>query len=115
MKVLSGVYEKDEGEIQVFGQTVEDMTPKKAQELGIAIIHQELNLCRHLSVAENIFLGHETTRSGVLNDREMNEEAGRLLQRLNIDLTRRRSSAASASPSSRWSRSQRPFRWRRRS
>lgn len=86
VKVLSGVYEKDEGEIRVFGEPVEDMTPKKAQELGIAIIHQELNLCRHLSVAENIFLGHEATRSGVLNDREMNEEAGRLLQRLNIDL-----------------------------
>ena len=57
MKILSGVYQKDAGTIRVFGESVENLSPKKAQELGIAIIHQELNLCPHLSVAENIFLG----------------------------------------------------------
>ena len=59
MKVLSGVYTRDGGEIMAFGNKVEKMTPKRAKELGIAIIHQELNLCSHLSVAENIFLGQD--------------------------------------------------------
>jgi ribose transport system ATP-binding protein len=86
VKVLSGVYTKDEGEIKIFGQTVEDLTPKKAQELGIAIIHQELNMCAHLSVAENIFLAREKTHSGILSNREMNKDAAALLARLNIDL-----------------------------
>ena len=57
MKVLSGVYPKDAGTVRVFGEIVENLTPKRAQDMGISIIHQELNLCRHLSVAENIFLG----------------------------------------------------------
>ncbi len=86
VKVLSGVYTKDEGEIKIFGQTVEDLTPKKAQELGIAIIHQELNMCAHLSVAENIFLAREKTHSGILSNREMNKDAAALLARLNIDI-----------------------------
>jgi ribose transport system ATP-binding protein len=59
MKILSGVYTRDGGEIKVFGKELGDLTPKLAQELGIAIIHQELNMCAHLTVAENIFLGRE--------------------------------------------------------
>lgn len=87
VKVLSGVYTKDEGEISLFGQTVEDLNPKKAQELGIAIIHQELNLCRHLTVAENIFLGREKIGTGrALKEKEMNREAAQILERLNIEI-----------------------------
>lgn len=86
MKILSGVYTKDDGEIKIYGDVIEDLTPKKAQELGIAIIHQELNLCGHLSVAENIFLGREKTHSGVLSNKEMNKETERILKRLNIDI-----------------------------
>ncbi|MGG0717980.1 sugar ABC transporter ATP-binding protein [Robertmurraya massiliosenegalensis] len=86
MKILSGVYTKDNGEIKIFGEVVDDLTPKKAQEIGIAIIHQELNLCSHLSIAENIFLGREKTRSGILSNSEMNKEAAVILKRLQIDL-----------------------------
>ena len=86
VKVLSGVYTKDEGEIKLFGNPVEDLTPKKAQELGVAIIHQELNMCAHLSVAENIFLGREETHSGVLSNREMNQKAKVILNRLNMEI-----------------------------
>ncbi|WP_054954681.1 sugar ABC transporter ATP-binding protein [Paenibacillus dakarensis] len=86
MKILSGVHSKDEGEIKIYGEVIEDLTLKKAQELGIAIIHQELNLCSHLSVAENIFLGREKTHSGVLSNREMNAETEALLQSLNINM-----------------------------
>lgn len=86
VKILSGVYTKDEGEIKIFDQEIEHLTPKKAQELGVAIIHQELNMCSHLSVAENIFLGREKTRSGLLSEKEMQQEAKEILKRLNIDI-----------------------------
>lgn len=87
MKILSGVYTRDRGTMKVFGQEVQDITPKKAQEMGIAIIHQELNMCSHLTVAENIFLGREKTKSGVLSERKMMKEAGAILQKLNIDIS----------------------------
>jgi ribose transport system ATP-binding protein len=86
MKVLSGVYTRDDGEIKIFDEVIGDLTPKKAQELGVAIIHQELNMCSHLSVAENIFLGREKTHSGILSNKEMNEEAKAILDRLNINI-----------------------------
>ena len=66
MKVLSGVYERDEGRLEIFGKEYGNLTPKLAQEVGVAIIHQELNMCRHLSVAENIFLGRERRKGIVL-------------------------------------------------
>ena len=59
MKVLSGVHNKDSGTMKIFGQEIDNMNPKRAQELGVAIIHQELNMCQHLTVAENMFLGRE--------------------------------------------------------
>lgn len=86
MKILSGVYVRDEGEMLIFGQPVGDLTPKKAQGLGVAIIHQELNLCRHLTVAENIFLGREEATGGVLNNGKMRAEARQVLESLKIDL-----------------------------
>ncbi len=86
VKILSGVYSKDEGTIKIFNKVVEDLTPRKAQDLGVAIIHQELNMCSHLSVAENIFLAREKTHSGILSNAEMNQEAKAILDRLNIDI-----------------------------
>ncbi|HML36502.1 MAG TPA: sugar ABC transporter ATP-binding protein [Bacillota bacterium] len=87
VKILSGVYTRDEGSIELFGQSIqEQLTPKKAQELGIAIIHQELNMCGHLTVAENIFLGRERTRLGVLSQDDMNRESKRILDDLKIDI-----------------------------
>lgn len=86
MKILSGVYTRDCGEVKIFGEPQKDLTPKSAQELGVAIIHQELNMCAHLTVAENIFLGREKIHSGVLADKKMIEEAQAILDRLNIDI-----------------------------
>src|SRR3712207_1728801 len=57
MKVLSGVYAPDEGQLLFDGQPVALHTPRQAQDLGIAIIYQEFNLCPNLTVAENIFVG----------------------------------------------------------
>ncbi len=86
MKILSGVYTRDGGEMEIFGKSYGDLTPKGAQALGVAIIHQELNMCRHLSIAENMFLGREKTRLGTLSQREMETEASNALEELGIDL-----------------------------
>lgn len=86
MKVLSGVYERDKGRLEIFGKEYGNLTPKLAQEVGVAIIHQELNMCRHLSVAENIFLGRERRKGIVLSNKEMEAEAGKILEDLKIDL-----------------------------
>ncbi len=90
VKILSGVHPRDSGSMTIFGQEYGDLSPKQAQALGVAIIHQELNMCRHLSVAENIFLGREQTRLGTLSNREMEKEARRILGDLKIDLDPRK-------------------------
>lgn len=86
MKILSGVYTRNEGSLEIFGQQYSDMTPKQAQKAGVAIIHQELNMCKHLSVAENMFLGREKVGTFGLKNSEMEAEAKRILDDLNIDI-----------------------------
>lgn len=86
MKVLSGVYTRDEGSLKIFGKEYGDLTPKQAQEVGVAIIHQELNMCRHLSVAENMFLGREIKGRFALNNAKMEQEAKRILDDLKIGI-----------------------------
>ena len=89
MKVLSGVYTRDSGDMEIQGKAYGNLTPKQAQAAGVAIIHQELNMCRHLTVAENMFLGREKVRGVVLNQREMEAEAAEMLGRLKIDISPR--------------------------
>ena len=86
MKILSGVYTRDSGTLKVFGKEYGDLDTKKAHELGIAIIHQELNICRHLTVAENIFLGRETQKGITLDNKEMAQKTKEVLDSLKIDL-----------------------------
>lgn len=86
MKIISGVYEKDEGTLKLFGREVDHLNPLKAQELGVSIIHQELNLCPHLTVYQNIFLGREETSRGVMSDKKMRKQAEAILKELNIDI-----------------------------
>lgn len=88
MKILSGIYTRDSGEMEVFGKKISNQDSKTARNLGIAIIHQELNMCQHLTVAENIFLGREKTKAGglIVDQKAMNKEAAELLKRLNIDI-----------------------------
>ena len=82
MKVLGGVYRPDEGEIQLGGQPVAFRHPVEARRAGISIIHQELSLLPERSVADNIFLGLEPTRSGLLDRAAMRDGARRLLLRV---------------------------------
>lgn len=87
IKIIGGVHNLDSGELRVYGKKVEDMSPKKAQELGIAVIHQELNLCPHLTVAENMFLGRELCFRGFLRNREMYAKAQEALSSLGLDIS----------------------------
>ena len=85
MKILSGVYTRDSGEITIFGKKIEgDLNTKQAQALGVAIIHQELNMCQHLTVAANMFLGREIIKSGRLDNAEMDRQAVEQLAKLGI-------------------------------
>ncbi|MFK0403231.1 sugar ABC transporter ATP-binding protein [Microbacterium sp. NPDC090225] len=86
MKILSGIYAKDEGTIVFEGQEVELTSPLQAQELGITIIHQELNMMPDLTVAQNIFVGREPRTGPFLSERRLNQQTAELLQRLNIHL-----------------------------
>ena len=87
MKILSGVYQADEGTIRYKGQEVSFHDVTQSHQAGIGIIYQELNLIPHLSVAANIFIGREPlTRFGTLDEKKMNTEAVALLDRLNIRL-----------------------------
>lgn len=86
MKIISGIYGRDSGHYFFEGNDIGELTPKKAQELGIAIIHQELNMCTDLTVAENIFLGREKTQLGYLFQKDMNEQAKAVLDQLKMDI-----------------------------
>jgi ribose transport system ATP-binding protein len=88
MKVLTGVYARDAGRIFYKGQEVEIPSPKAAQDLGIAIIHQELHLMPHLTVAQNIFIGREPRRGGrfLLDEKQINQTAQEFLDLMNLDL-----------------------------
>jgi ribose transport system ATP-binding protein len=87
MKVLSGIYPLDKGEIAIFGERQPTYSAKRAKELGVVIIHQELNLCQHLTVAENIFLGREIVKRGILAQAEMKSKTQEILTKLNIDIS----------------------------
>ncbi len=90
MKILSGAYQKSDGEIRLNGQVVEIKSPKHARGLGIGIIYQELNLVPQLSAAENIFLGREPMRFGLIDRSQMEQEASQLLHELGIAIDVRR-------------------------
>jgi ribose transport system ATP-binding protein len=80
MKILCGQYSKDAGTVSLGGRFISPESPIEAGRLGLVMIHQELNLIPGLSVAENIFLGHEPTRGGVIR--------GDLMRRTAVDLLR---------------------------
>ena len=87
MKVLTGIYKQDEGEIYYKGNLFLPENPKHAQEMGISIIHQELNLLPDLSVANNIYISREPRKvRGIIDDKEMNEKAQALLDSMGLSI-----------------------------
>lgn len=87
MKILSGVYRADEGEIFIEGKKVTVDSVSKAHDLGISIIMQELNMCGHLSVADNIFIGRAHKKGLLIDDKKMHQEAQKILDDLGIQLS----------------------------
>jgi ribose transport system ATP-binding protein len=91
MKILSGVYTADAGSIVIDGQPVSIHSAGDAESLGIAIIHQELNLIPQLTVMENLFLGREPRRFGIIDSKRMRAEAATWLNKVggsHIDMAR---------------------------
>lgn len=86
MKVLTGIYSKDSGSITYQGNEVEFKNPREAQNAGIVIVHQELNMMTDLTVAQNIFIGRELMSGKFIDDAKMNDEARKLFQMLGIDI-----------------------------
>ncbi len=85
IKVITGVHKAEEGEMFLNGQKVDFKGPKDAQEAGIAAIYQHVTAYPHLTVAENIFMGHEKKKNGIIQWKEMNAAANELLGRLHAD------------------------------
>ncbi|NRB74439.1 MAG: sugar ABC transporter ATP-binding protein [Verrucomicrobiales bacterium] len=86
MKILAGVQPPDEGEIQVGGETVSIRSVHEGLEMGIALIHQELNLATNLTVGANIFLGREPRTAGVIDEKAIAENAAVFLERVGLDV-----------------------------
>ena len=84
MKILAGVHDADAGEVIIEGEAVEIGSVREAQELGVSLIHQELNLSDNLDVAANLFLGREPRRAGFLHKRVMRTDSLKLLERVGL-------------------------------
>ena len=86
MKILTGIYSKDSGEIKYMGQDVCYKGPAESEEAGISIVHQELNMMNDLTVAQNLFIGREEMNGLLIDDKKMNEKARELFKVLKIDI-----------------------------
>jgi len=86
VKVLTGIHPRDNGVVKLDGKEVTFTNPKEAEEKGIIVIHQELNIIPHLTVAENMFLGKELTygKTGILNTKAMKKQTVQSLKRLGV-------------------------------
>ena len=84
IKVLTGVYNIDNGEMLLNGKLISPKSPLEAQNIGISTVYQEVNLCLNLTVAENIFIGRQPMKKGRIDWEEMNKKAELVLLRLNL-------------------------------
>ncbi len=85
MKILTGIHAADGGEIRYFGKSVIFKSPREAQDAGISIVHQELNLMNHLTVAQNIFIGREG-KGLFVDENAINKKTAELFQKLNLSI-----------------------------
>lgn len=86
VKVIAGVHGSDEGEILLSGRSQKFASPKDAQKAGVATVFQDLSLCENLDVVANLFLGHEKTRGGVLDEVSMEAQSWELLHSLSAKI-----------------------------
>lgn len=87
VKIISGVYQPDEGEIYLFGKKRTNLNPRLTRDLGIAVIHQELSLVPQMNAVQNLYLGREKETSGLLiNHRKAKREAKAIFERLDLQI-----------------------------
>ncbi len=87
MKVLCGIHNRDEGDVILFDKHVNFSTIKESQDAGISMIHQELNMMNHLTVAQNIYIGREPMINGVyIDDKKMEKDAAELFERIGVNI-----------------------------
>ena len=86
VKVLTGVYPRDGGTVFLNGKAINPKTPKDAQDTGISTVYQEVNLCSNLTVAENIFIGREPRKFGMIDWKNINRRAEELLAKLDVHI-----------------------------
>nr|WP_040912583.1 sugar ABC transporter ATP-binding protein [Lentibacillus jeotgali] len=86
IKILTGIHKRDEGAVRINGKEVHFSHPKEAEQQGIMVIHQELNIIPHLTVTENMFLGKNIAygKTGILNTKEMRKQCKANLERLGV-------------------------------
>jgi len=87
MKVLCGIHKRNGGEIILFDNAVDFSNIKESQDAGISIIHQEMNMMSHLTVAQNIYIGREPMKNGIyIDDKKMEEDAAKLFEKIGVDI-----------------------------
>lgn len=86
MKILTGIYTRDSGEIELFGKKVDFTNIRESRDAGIGMIHQELNMMNHLTVAQNIYIGREPLRHGFIDDRQMERDAAVLFEKIGVKI-----------------------------
>lgn len=89
MKILSGVYTPDSGKIYLNGQEVHIKNIRHAQHLGISIIFQEINTCPDLTVADNVYIGRQKSRFGIVDRKAVEEDTQRILDRMGLSISPR--------------------------
>ncbi len=86
IKVLCGIHKRDGGTIEYLGKKVSFSNIGESQDAGISVIHQELNMMNHLTVAQNIFIGREPRKGIVINDRKMIADARALFEHIGVKI-----------------------------
>src|SRR3954452_4513451 len=84
LKILAGDYQASDGRIDLDGEPVDVASPRRARELGVGIVYQELSLLPNLSVAHNVSLGSEQTRGVAIDERALEQAAHEVLERMGV-------------------------------
>jgi len=86
MKILCGIYKQDAGEITFFGEKVDFTDISESQHAGISIVHQELNMMNHLTVAQNVYIGREPMKGLCIDDKKMEGDTKKLFDKIGVDI-----------------------------
>ena len=86
IKVLCGIHKRDGGTIELFGKEVNFNGITDSQDAGISVIHQELNMMNHLTVAQNMFIGREPKKGIFIDDRKMVRDAAEMFERIGVNI-----------------------------